>query len=143
MSELADVTPEEKVLEIGTGSGYGAAVLSQIAKEVYTIEIIPKLADVASERLKRLGYDNIHVLTGDGYFGWPDHAPFDAIVITAAPPKVPQPLLDQLAEGGKLVAPVGEYFQELEVYTKSNGKISLKKSIPVRFVPMTGEAQKK
>ena len=142
MAELADATGEEKVLEIGTGSGYGAAVLSELAKEVYTIEIIPKLGEIAKERLEKLGYTNVHVRVGDGYFGWPEQAPFDAIVITAAPPKVPQPLLDQLAEGGKLVAPVGKYYQELEVYTKSNGKISVKKSIPVIFVPMTGEAQK-
>jgi protein-L-isoaspartate(D-aspartate) O-methyltransferase len=143
MTELADLTPGEKVLEIGTGSGYQSAVLSRLAKEVYSIEIVPELARESAKRLQELGYGNITVKEGDGYRGWPEHAPFDAILVTAAPDRIPQPLLDQLAPGGRMVIPVGSFFQELKVLSKDkNGKITEKDILPVRFVPMTGEIEK-
>jgi len=142
MTSLLDLRGGEKVLEIGTGSGYQAAVLSKVAGEVYTIEILGPLADAAQKALAALGYDNIHFRVGDGYAGWPEAAPFDGIVVTAAPEKVPQPLLDQLKIGGKLVIPVGAFFQDLLVLTKTATGIERQNVIPVRFVPMTGEAQK-
>lgn len=142
MTEQLHIGKEDTVLEIGTGSGYQAAVLAELASEVYTIEIIPELAERAKKTLRRLGYNNVHVRIGDGYKGWPEHAPFDAIILTAAPPRVPQPLIDQLKEGGRLIAPVGEDYQELVLIRKENGEILRENLIPVRFVPMTGEAQK-
>jgi len=143
MSELLDLTPGERVLEIGTGSGYQSAVLSRLAGHVYSIEIIPELARQSAERLKRLGFTNITVREGDGYRGWPEHAPFDGIIVTAAPERIPQPLLDQLAPNGRMVIPVGGFFQELKVFKKdANGKITEQDIIPVRFVPMTGEIEK-
>lgn len=143
MTELAEITPNEKVLEIGTGSGYQSAVLSRLAREVYSIEIVPELARESAERLRQLGYTNVTVMEGDGYRGWPEHAPFDAIIVTAAPASIPQPLLDQLAPGGRMVIPVGSFFQELKVLSKDkNGKITEKDILPVRFVPMTGEIEK-
>ena len=143
MTELAEITPQEKVLEIGTGSGYQSAVLAKLAREVYSIEIVPELARQSAERLKKLGYGNVTVREGDGYRGWPEHAPFDAIIVTAAPDRIPQPLLDQLAPGGRMVIPVGSFFQELKVLSKEkNGRITEKDIIPVRFVPMTGEIEK-
>jgi protein-L-isoaspartate(D-aspartate) O-methyltransferase len=143
MTELADLTPNEKVLEIGTGSGYQSAVLSRLAGEVYSVEIVPELARASDERLRQLGYKNVTVREGDGYRGWPEHAPFDAILVTAAPDRIPQPLLDQLAPGGRMVIPVGSFFQELKVLSKDkNGKITEKDILPVRFVPMTGEIEK-
>jgi protein-L-isoaspartate(D-aspartate) O-methyltransferase len=143
MTELAKIGPRDKVLEIGTGSGYQSAVLSKLATEVYSIEIVPELARQSAERLRKLGYANVTVREGDGYRGWPEHAPFDAIIVTAAPDRIPQPLLDQLAAGGRLVIPVGSFFQELKVLTKDrDGRISEKDIIPVRFVPMTGEIEK-
>lgn len=143
MTELAEVKPNEKVLEIGTGSGYQSAVLSRCAREVYSIEIVPELARASGERLRRLGYGKVTVKEGDGYRGWSEHAPFDAIIVTAAPDRIPQPLLDQLAPGGRMVIPVGSFFQELKVLSKDkNGKISEKGILPVRFVPMTGEIEK-
>ncbi len=143
MTELADLTPAEKVLEIGTGSGYQSAVLSRLAKEVYSIEIVPELARESAERLRKLGYGNVTVMEGDGYRGWPEHAPFDAILVTAAPERIPQPLLDQLAPGGRMIIPVGTFFQELKVLSKGkSGKITEKDILPVRFVPMTGEIEK-
>lgn len=142
MTELLKLDKDEKVLEIGTGSGYQAAILAELAKEVYTIEILEPLAERSEKRLKDLGYDNIKVKCGDGFFGWKEHAPFDAIIVTCAPGKIPQPLIEQLAEGGRMVIPVGEYYQELELITKENGKIKTTSIIPVRFVPMVGEAQK-
>jgi protein-L-isoaspartate(D-aspartate) O-methyltransferase len=143
MTELAEITPGERVLEIGTGSGYQSAVLSRLAREVYSIEIVPELARASGERLRRLGYGNVTVKEGDGYRGWSEHAPFDAIIVTAAPDRIPQPLLDQLAPGGRMVIPVGSFFQELKVLSKDkNGKISEKDILPVRFVPMTGEIEK-
>ncbi|HTD53542.1 MAG TPA: protein-L-isoaspartate(D-aspartate) O-methyltransferase, partial [Thermoanaerobaculia bacterium] len=143
MTELLDLQPGETVLEIGTGSGYQSAVLAKLAREVYSIEIVPELAREAAERLKRLDYTNVIVREGDGYRGWPEHAPFDAIIVTAAPERIPEPLLDQLAPGGRMVIPVGGFFQELKVFRKdANGKVSEKDVLPVRFVPMTGEIEK-
>lgn len=138
MTQLANIDPDEKVLEIGTGSGYQAAVLSKICKKVYSIEIIESLAKEARQKLKRLGYDNVRIRAGDGFMGWKKHAPFDAILVTCAPPEIPPPLLDQLAEQGRLIIPVGKKSQELKVMTKTSGKIKEKDIIPVRFVPMTG-----
>jgi len=143
MTELLDLTPGERALEIGTGSGYQSAVLSRVCKQVYTIEIVPELARSAAARLKSLGYDNVIVREGDGYRGWPEEAPFDGIIVTAAPERLPQPLLDQLAPGGRLVIPVGGFFQELKVYRKdAAGTVTEKAILPVRFVPMTGEVEK-
>jgi protein-L-isoaspartate(D-aspartate) O-methyltransferase len=142
MSELLKVDKRSKVLEIGTGSGYQAAVLSRLAGEVYTMEIVPSLGDEAKTILSRLGYGNVHVRIGDGYKGWLEEAPFDAILLTAAPPSVPEPLLAQLKPGGRMVLPVGTIWQELLVLTKKpDGSIETRKVLPVRFVPMTGEAQ--
>lgn len=140
MTELAGVDDDAVVLEIGTGSGYQAAVLSGLASEVYTIEIVEALGLRARATLERLGYDNVHVKIGDGYAGWPEHAPFDAIVVTAAPENVPQPLIEQLNRGGKLVIPVGPQYgaQYLKVLTKDDdGEISTDNVIPVAFVPFT------
>ncbi len=143
MTQLLGVKPGDKILEIGTGSGYQAAVLSRVASEVYTIEIVRPLGEQAEKTLARLGYSNIHTRIGDGYQGWREAAPFNGIIVTAAPPEVPQPLLDQLAVGGNLVVPVGDSWQDLKVYTKQkDGSFHQRKVLPVRFVPMTGEAQK-
>ena len=137
MTELLDLSGTEKVLEIGTGSGYQAAVLSPLVAEVYTIEIVKTLALRAQKILKELGMKNIHVRWGDGYKGWPDEAPFDRIIVTAAPDEVPSALIDQLRAGAKLVIPVGKYWQELKVITKvSRSQIDEQSIIPVRFVPM-------
>jgi len=143
MTYLIDLEGGKKVLEIGTGSGYGAAVLAEIAEEVYTIEILKPLAETAEERLTRLGYDNIKVRCGDGFFGWEDYAPYDAIVVTCAPGYIPRPLVDQLKIGGKMIIPVGESFQELLLVTKTEEGIKEESIIPVRFVPMKGEAEKR
>jgi protein-L-isoaspartate(D-aspartate) O-methyltransferase len=143
MTELLGLKGDEKVLEIGTGSGYQAAVLAEIVKEVYTIEIIESLTRTADKRLKELGYKNITVKCGDGYRGWEEHAAFDGVIVTAAPDHIPQPLVDQLKVGGRMVIPVGEYFQELKLLTKTEDGVKEKNIIPVRFVPMTGEAQEK
>ena len=140
MTELAACRPDAKVLEVGTGSGYQAAVLAEVAKDVYSIEIVEPLAHQAEETLRRLGYGRVHVRTGDGYRGWPEAAPFDAILVTAAPGKVPAPLLAQLAPGGRLVIPVGEDYQMLEVHRRTDAGITVERKLPVRFVPMTGEA---
>lgn len=137
MTELLDPQPGNLVLEVGTGSGYQAAVLARIVKEVYTIEIVPELARGAAEVLNQLGYGNVFVREGDGYKGWPERAPFDRIILTAAPLHVPKVLTDQLKAGGKLVAPVGEGLQQLVVIEKHNdGSLESRASIPVRFVPM-------
>ncbi len=136
MSELAQLKPKDKVLEIGTGSGYQAAILAELADEVYTIEILKPLAESSRERLKSLGYENIKVKWGDGYLGWEEFAPYDAIIVTCAPDKVPQPLVEQLKIGGRLVIPVGSFFQELKVITKTGTGLEEKSIIPVRFVPM-------
>lgn len=143
MSELLDLQPGDRVLEIGTGSGYQSAVLGKLARRVYSIEILPDLAHAAAARLKELGYSNVTVKEGDGYRGWPEEAPFDAIIVTAAPERIPEPLLEQLAPGGRMVIPVGGFFQELKVFSKDkDGKVSEKDILPVRFVPMTGEIAK-
>ena len=139
MTEAASIAPGEKVLEIGTGSGYQAAVLAELAKDVYTIEIIPELAEGARSVLGELGYKNVHVKTGNGYEGWPEHAPFDAIVVTAAPDKVPQALVNQLALKGKMVIPVGTTFQEMVIITRDESGVVERRTIPVQFVPMTGK----
>ncbi|MHB2154923.1 protein-L-isoaspartate(D-aspartate) O-methyltransferase [Calditrichota bacterium GD2] len=141
MTEQLHLKPTDRVLEIGTGSGYQAAVLAEIVDSVYTIEIVSELARIASERLQELGYDNVQVKQGDGYNGWPEKAPFDAIIVTAAPPNIPPPLLEQLKIGGVMVLPVGEYVQELVVVQKSEEGISMRNVLPVRFVPMTGKVQ--
>ena len=143
MTELLELEPSSRVLEIGTGSGYQSAVLAELAERVYTIEIVPELARLAASRLKELGYESVTVREGDGYRGWPEHAPFDGIIVTAAPERIPQPLLDQLAPGGIMVIPVGGFFQELKVFRKSaDGRVTEKDILPVRFVPMTGEVEK-
>lgn len=143
MTQLAEVSAGDRVLEIGTGSGYQAAVLAELADRVYTIEIVAALAARAARDLRALGYDNIEVRAGDGYAGWPEQAPFDAIVVTAAPERVPAPLLEQLKPGGRLVIPVGPIHaaQELRVLEKrDDGSVSERSVAPVRFVPLTGDA---
>ena len=143
MTETLGLKGGEKILEIGTGSGYQAAILAEIVAEVYTIEIVESLAKTAEERLNRLGYKNITVRFGDGYKGWEEHAPFDGIIVTCAPDHVPQPLADQLKIGGRMVIPVGDQFQELALLIKTEDGMERKNVAPVRFVPMTGEAQEK
>jgi protein-L-isoaspartate(D-aspartate) O-methyltransferase len=137
MTEAVRPTSKKKVLEIGTGSGYQAAILAEIVDKVYTIEIVPELAKESAERLKNLGYDNVICKFGDGYQGWSEHAPFDIIVVTAAPEEIPQPLIDQLAEDGRLIIPVGApgAVQELVLVIKKNGKIETRRLSFVRFVP--------
>jgi protein-L-isoaspartate(D-aspartate) O-methyltransferase len=142
MAEVAEIGPGARVLEIGTGSGYGAAVLAEIAAEVFTIEIIEPLAAEAGRTLERLGYRNVRVRAGDGYRGWPEEAPFDAIIVTAAPPEVPGPLKDQLKVGGRLVVPVGTRTQHLRVVTRTPEGFVEDPQLEVRFVPMAGEAQR-
>ncbi len=143
MTELLGLPEHARVLEIGTGSGYQSAVLGEIADEVYSIEILPELALASANKLAELGYKNVTVREGDGYRGWPEHAPYDGIIVTAAPESVPQPLIEQLAPGGRMVIPVGAFFQELKVFTRgADGRISEQSIIPVRFVPMTGEIEK-
>ena len=141
MTELARPRRTMKVLEVGTGSGYQAAVLAEVVGEVYTIEILPELGRRAQALLEELGYDNVHVRVGDGYHGWPEEAPFDAIVVTAAPERVPQALLDQLRIGGRLVIPVGVWTQELVRITRTPTGFERETITPVRFVPMTGKIQ--
>jgi protein-L-isoaspartate(D-aspartate) O-methyltransferase len=142
MTQLARPKPDSRVLDVGTGSGYQAAVLAEIVDQVYSIEIVESLADEARERLKRLGYENIEVRSGDGYRGWPEHAPFDLIIVAAAPDHIPQPLIDQLAAGGRLIIPVGKYFQSLMlVEKKADGSVEKTNVAPVAFVPMTGQAR--
>ncbi len=142
MTEAADISLGESVLEIGTGSGYQAAILGEVAREVYTIEIIPELAEGARNTLAELGYTNVHAKTGNGYLGWPEHAPFDAILVTAAPDHVPQALVDQLASGGRMVVPVGEIIQNMMIIEKTRNGVVKRRTIPVRFVPMTGKPQR-
>ena len=142
MTQEIDPQPSDRVLEIGTGSGYQAAVLSPLVKDVYTIEIVEALGKRAARTLKRLGYKNVHTKVGDGYQGWPDAAPFDKIIVTCSPEKVPQPLIDQLREGGRMIVPVGErYQQNLYLYRKENGELKSEALKPTLFVPMTGEAE--
>jgi protein-L-isoaspartate(D-aspartate) O-methyltransferase len=141
MTELLELEPDYRVLEIGTGSGYQAAVLAEIVAEVYTVEIIPELATSAEERLLGLGYTNIRVLRADGYWGWEEHAPFDAIIVTAAPDHVPQPLVQQLKEGAHLVIPIGPTggYQSLWQFSMVEGELAAREIAGVRFVPFTRE----
>jgi protein-L-isoaspartate(D-aspartate) O-methyltransferase len=144
MTSLARPAKHHKVLEVGTGSGYQAAVLSRLVDHVYSIEIVEPLAHQAAEDLKKLGYDNVTVRAGDGYKGWPEHAPFDAIVVTAGATHVPEPLVTQLKPGGRLIIPVGStsWSQDLTVLEKDReGAVTRRAVIPVRFVPLTGEGQ--
>jgi protein-L-isoaspartate(D-aspartate) O-methyltransferase len=143
MSEQLAVNKNSRVLEIGTGSGYQAAVLAEMVDSVFTIEIIEELAAKAKNTLSKLHYDNVITRQGDGYNGWQEKAPFDAIIVTAAPPNIPQPLLEQLKIGGRMVLPVGEYLQELVIVKKSNSGIDMESVLPVRFVPMTGKIRNK
>lgn len=139
MTDLMEIKPADKVLEIGTGSGYQAAVLGELARSVYTIEIVPALARDAAATLKMLGYDHVQVRQGDGYAGWREHAPFDRIIVTAAPPEIPQALVDQLAVGGVMVVPVGTGNQEIVIITKTPAGVTQKRTIEVRFVPMVSK----
>ncbi|MBI3872735.1 MAG: protein-L-isoaspartate(D-aspartate) O-methyltransferase [candidate division Zixibacteria bacterium] len=142
MTQALALRPRHRVLEIGTGSGYQAAVLAEIAREVYTIEILDPLGRQAQSTLQALGYSNVHVRIGDGYQGWLEEAPFDAIILTAAPDHIPQPLVDQLAVDGKMALPLGEEDQTLVVLTKTSQGLRQERRFGVRFVPMTGEARK-
>lgn len=142
MTERLEPKPNDTILEIGTGSGYQAAVLAELVAKVYTLEIVGELADRASNNLRRLGYTNVSIRTGDGYLGWPEAAPFDGIIVTCAPHRVPQPLVEQLKEGGRMIIPVGSgWGQELVLLHKEQGKLQERAVLPVRFVPMTGRSQ--
>jgi protein-L-isoaspartate(D-aspartate) O-methyltransferase len=143
MIEALMIGPGDRVLEIGTGSGYQAAVLGEITEEVFSIEILCELEERARRDLDRLGYQHVKTMCGDGYQGWPDHAPFDAIVVTASPDHVPQPLIDQLKVGGRLVIPVGSHTQELIRITRTADDVERERLLGVRFVPMTGEAEER
>jgi protein-L-isoaspartate(D-aspartate) O-methyltransferase len=145
MTQSLGLEGGEKVLEVGTGSGYQAAVLVELKARVFTIEIDAQLAQRALQTLRELGYGDVQVRTGDGFFGWPEEAPFDAIIVTCAAPRIPQPLIDQLKDGGRLIIPLGEVdsFQVLTLAQKKGGKVQTRQISGVRFVPMTGEAQKK
>ncbi len=142
MTQAARLTGDEKVLEIGTGSGYQAAVLGELAREVYTVEIIQALAEGAAQRLRQLGYKNIFVKHGDGYQGWEEHAPFDVIIVTAAPDDIPDKLVSQLKVGGRMVIPIGSIYQELYVIRKTAAGIEKQSLLPVRFVPMIEKEKK-
>jgi protein-L-isoaspartate(D-aspartate) O-methyltransferase len=142
MTEALKLQATDRVFEVGTGSGYQAAVLSMLADEVYTVEIIESLADSAERRLRSLGYDNVFVRHGDGFVGWPEAAPFNAIIITCAAPRLPEPLVDQLAEGGRLIVPLGDDYQMLTLYNKVGGELKEQEIIPVLFVPMKGMIEK-
>jgi len=143
MTQLALPGPKDRALDVGTGSGYQAAVLAELVEKVYSIEILRPLAESASKRLEKLGYRNVQVRCGDGYRGWPEQAPFDVILVAAAPDHIPPPLMDQLAPNGRLVIPVGTFRQELLVVDKdATGKVHRRKVVPVAFVPMTGEARR-
>jgi protein-L-isoaspartate(D-aspartate) O-methyltransferase len=143
MTDALALEPGDRVLEVGTGSGYQAAVLAELAREVWTIEIVEPLAKRAERDLARLGYQNVHVRAGDGYRGWPEHAPFDAIIVTAAPDHVPEPLIEQLAVGGRMVLPVGTGTQELVLVERTPEGVKQSRLLGVRFVPMTGEAERR
>ncbi len=144
MTEQLDPKPTDRVLEIGAGSGYQAAVLAELVAEVYTIEIVEPLAERARTTLAELGYTNVHVRAGDGYAGWPEAAPFDKVIVTCAPERVPAPLVEQLKDGGRLIVPVGPLFsQELFLLEKRGTSVEQKAILPVRFVPMTGTAESK
>jgi protein-L-isoaspartate(D-aspartate) O-methyltransferase len=136
MTEALQLSKERAVLEIGTGSGYQAAVLAELVRQVYTIELLPELADRARRSLVGAGYKNVEVRTGNGYLGWPEHAPFARIIVTAAPDTIPQTLVDQLAVGGIMVVPVGALSQQMTIVTKTAGGVTERRTLPVRFVPM-------
>ena len=142
MTQALQIAPDARVLEVGTGSGYQAAVLSEVAAKVYTIEIVPELANRARETLAELGYTNVEVRLGDGYEGWRNEAPVDAIMGTAAPDHVPEPLIEQLAPGGRMIIPVGENRQSLTLITRTPAGVSRENLLPVLFVPMTGRAER-
>lgn len=142
MTDLLGLKPQDKVLEVGTGCGYQAAVLAELARDVYTIEIIESLSRSAAKTLSRLGYANVNTRIGDGYLGWAEHAPYDAIIVTAAPDHVPPALIEQLKPGGRLVIPIGERFQELMVITKNaDGTTTHEQVVPVQFVPLTRDEE--
>jgi protein-L-isoaspartate(D-aspartate) O-methyltransferase len=142
MTQVIDPQPTDKVLEIGTGSGYQAAVLSELAAEVYTIEIVEPLGVATTALLQKLGYNHVHTKIGDGYLGWPEHAPFNKIIVTCSPEKVPQPLIDQLADGGKLIVPLGERYQQtFHLFEKRDGQLVETQLLPTLFVPMTGASE--
>ncbi len=145
MTQILQIQPGERVLEVGTGSGYQAAVLAELTDSVFTIEIRPGLAQMAARRLKQLGYEKVKVKSGDGYFGWEENAPFDVVMVTCAANHIPPPLIKQLKENGRLILPLGSttYFQTLTLLTKKNGQTDVQHLLGVSFVPMTGEAQKK
>ena len=142
MTEALGLKGGETVLEVGSGSGYQAAVLARIAARVFGIEIVESLAREAKERLAKFGCDNVEIRAGDGYSGWPEHAPFDAIMVTAAAPRVPEPLKQQLRDGGRLILPVGDYAQELIIVTRRGSRFEERRVLAVQFVPMTGEIRK-
>ncbi len=141
MTSKMNLQPGEKVLEIGTGSGYQAAILAELGAAVYSIEIIPELAQHAQKILKQEGYGAVHVLAGDGYKGWPEHAPFDAVIVTCAPAEIPQALVDQLREGGRMILPLGRYRQRLVILRKQQGRVVQEDDLSVRFVPMVKGAE--
>ncbi|MBW3543329.1 MAG: protein-L-isoaspartate(D-aspartate) O-methyltransferase, partial [Planctomycetes bacterium] len=144
MTETIDPQETDRVLEIGTGSGYQAAVLSGLVQDVYTIEIVEPLGRQAERRLELLGYDNVHVKVGDGYQGWPEHAPFDKIIVTCSPEKIPQPLVEQLKEGGRMIIPLGERYQQVfHLLEKKDGQLVRRRLIPTLFVPMTGISEER
>lgn len=140
MTDLLKTRPTDRILEIGTGSGYQAAVLSQLVQKVYSVEIIESLAEKARRRLSKLGYDNVEVRTGDGYFGWPEHSPYDGVIVTAAAPYIPPALIEQLKNGGRLMIPIGlpHGYQELKLIEKANKEIKIQTVLSVSFVPLTG-----
>jgi protein-L-isoaspartate(D-aspartate) O-methyltransferase len=145
MTQILQIKPGEKVLEVGTGSGYQAAVLAELTESVFTVEIRPGLSQMASQRLRQLGYEKVKVKYGDGYFGWEENAPFDVVMVTCAANHIPSPLIKQLKEKGRLILPLGSttYFQTLTLLTKKDGKTDVQHLLGVSFVPMTGEAQKR
>ena len=138
MTEILDLKKSDRILEIGTGSGYQSAILAELCDSVYTIEILPELSARAQETLHKLDYRNIYFRIGNGFYGWKEKSPFDAIIVTAAPEDVPQSLVEQLAEGGRMIIPVGDFFQELYLITRTKDGIEKRKTLPVRFVPLQG-----
>jgi protein-L-isoaspartate(D-aspartate) O-methyltransferase len=138
MTEILDLKKSDRILEIGTGSGYQAAVLAELCDSVYTIEILPELSERAQKVLHKLNYQNIYFKIGNGFYGWKEKSPFDAIIVTAAPEEIPESLVEQLAEGGRMIIPVGDFFQELYLITRTRDGIKKRKTLPVRFVPLQG-----